>query len=41
MVGVYVRELDVSKEVVFTICLTCEQRAVGFRTKRSLQDEQF
>ena len=30
-----------SPNVVFTIYLTCEQRAVGFRTKRSLQDSHF
>ena len=31
----------VPPEVVFTIYLTCEQRAVGFHTKRSLQDSHF
>ena len=38
---VYIWESLALPETVFTICLTCEHRAVGFRDKRSLQDPHF
>ena len=38
---VYIWESLALPQIVFTICLTFEHRAVGFRDKRSLQDPHF